>query len=87
MLGIRLKYIILDGVIPVIFPEGVEHSQIASGTNMEVTSAGFVSLVPISSSKERPAKINATVSGESITLDKKSQGDKDNSIIERVLND
>lgn len=80
-----MKYVILDGIIPVIFSDGVKHCDIPQGTGMKATSAGFVRLVPITTMDGN--RINATVSGESVSLGIESHGDKDNEIIERFLND
>ena len=91
MYDVKLKYIILDDILPVIFPEGVGHNEISHGTGMRATSAGFVTLVPISSTRNANgeitrAKINSTVYGESISLGIGSRGDHDNAIIEKFLN-
>lgn len=85
MLGRKIKYIIFDGHTPVIFPDNLGHDDVARGTRQRPTSAGFVYLRPISDGKR--TFINSTVYGESISLDLKSNGDQDNLIIEKFLND
>lgn len=37
-----MKYIIFDNYFPVVFPDNIEHKQIASGVDKEPTSAGFI---------------------------------------------
>lgn len=86
MLGQKIKYIILDGRTPIIFPDHIGHDDMARGQRQRPTSAGFVSLIPISQPDGKRSFINATVYGESISLDLQSQGDKDNLIIEKFLN-
>lgn len=85
MLGTKLKYVIFNKNTPVIFHEVVAHNEIYGGRGKKATSAGFVSLVPISYG--RKGFINSTVYGESISLGLKNNGDEDNEIIERFLND
>ena len=85
MLGRKIKYIIFNGHTPVIFPDNLGHDDVARGTRQTPTSAGFVYLRPFSDGKR--TFVNSTVYGESISLDLKSNGDKDNLIIEKFLND
>lgn len=87
MLGRKIKYIIFDGHTPVIFPDNLGHDDVARGTRARPTSAGFVTLVPISQPDGKRSFINSTVYGESISLDLPSKGDADNLIIEKFLND
>lgn len=84
MYDVKLKYVILDDMLPIIFTDGVSHDTIPHGTGMRATSAGFVHLVPITTMKGN--RINATVYGESISLGLESRGDHDNAIIEKFLN-
>ena len=37
-----MKYIIFDNFFPVIFPDTIEHKEVADGINKTPTSAGFI---------------------------------------------
>ena len=79
----NMKYIIFDKMSPVIFSNALTHSDVARGLREKPTSAGFVTLVPLSIDG---GYVNATVHGESISIGIKSNGDEDEKIIERFIN-
>lgn len=88
MLGHKMKYIIFDGKFPVIFHPVIVHAEVSAGNYPgKPTSAGFVTLVPIIKNNATESFVNATVHGESISLDLKSGGEVDNDIIERAINE
>lgn len=75
----RLKYIISNNRVPILFSEGESHSDVARGVG--AMSAGFVN-VGWDSAKSR---FIAECYGESITLHIKSaEGDSDK--VDRMLN-
>ena len=37
-----MKYVIFDNFFPVIFPDAIEHKEVAEGVNRKPTSAGFI---------------------------------------------
>jgi len=87
MFSERAKYIIFDKRLPVIFHPAIVHSEVKAGYYAgKPTSAGFVTLVPIGGNDSVCSKINATVDGESVSLGLKSNGDEDNKLIEKLLN-
>ena len=67
-----------------MFSECISHDEATSRAAGKPTSAGFVTLVPIT--KDGEGYINATVYGESTSLGIGSNGDHDNMLIELAIN-
>jgi hypothetical protein len=56
----KFKYIIIDGLYPILFPEAVSHNQISPNSNIK--SAGYVQFII------EDSKVIAKTYGESKTL-------------------
>jgi hypothetical protein len=84
----RTKYIVFDGPLcyPVIFPEFIDHKEMANKIGHPVLSAGFVEIQCDRLSKS-PKKIGAYCYGNSNSLDKSSRPAEDNKILTRMLVD
>lgn len=86
MYGDKMKYIIFDNRTAIIFNPVIVHSNVSVGfRNGKATSAGFVTLVPAEVGNYN--YVNVTVHGESVSLGLKSGGDKDEEIIQRMINE
>ncbi len=59
----ELKYLMIDGMFPIVWAGSTQHKEIAEGTGRKVTSAGFVKLV-----QDRDGKFSANVYGHSQSL-------------------
>jgi len=80
----KLKYIIVDGCIPIVFTECHKHDEIANGR--EVESAGFCRAFVSCEESEGSEYIKVVVWGESISL-KVSFDPTDASILEKMFNE
>lgn len=75
-----LKYIMVEGDAPIIFPVTLTHKDVAG--KMDITSAGFVAI-----EANEDGDIFASAYGESISLDKRSLPETDSRIITEMLNE
>ena len=86
----KTKYIIFNHRTPVLFHEVISHDSIPPVQYVgKPTSAGFVTLTPVNvdcRDLNGELTINATVYGESVSLDLKNGGDKDEKVIEKLIN-
>lgn len=57
-----MKYVMFEGVFPILFDDPITHKEVADSINGEVTSAGFFSVDVID------GKLDVAVWGESISL-------------------
>jgi len=77
------KYIVIDGSIPILFPNSIRHNFIANSFGIDrVTSAGFVE---VSQDLEKE-KIVVRVFGDSVGL-RKSSKEVDSFLIKKMLED
>ena len=77
----KLKYV-MGAYGPVIFPETYTHSDIAEGMRGEIKSAGFLYI----DWDPKEEKLSSTPHGSSISLELKSDPERDKIIIDRILN-
>lgn len=77
-----MKYIILDGIFPLIFPNTMNHSDFKDINNHRCTSAGF--MLTYIDDNTNALKVSTFGSSTSLNLIAK---DKDNILIERLLTD
>ncbi len=82
MFGVGLKYIIFDGILPVIFTSAIRHDEVCHGR--KPTSAGFINLTPVET-MEGP-RISVKCYGESVSLGIPSHSEKDEKIIDNHFN-
>lgn len=74
----KAKYIIIDGMTPVVFPETLTHADVKSSLapGADCTGAGFVHITHDGA---------YSCYGESVSLKVKSNGEKDSFILNRYL--
>lgn len=76
----KMKYIVVDAVFPIVFHPGLQHVKVAA--NKPVSSAGFVH---INGDPDDPCAVQVDCFGESVSLDIKSDPESDTKLIKEMI--